>query len=334
MTIRIRLAVLACFLAAGGALALGAGPARADYPEAVRQTLLPGYADFRAATADLAAKAAETCDPAALAAPFNAAWDAWLEVQWLRLGPAEDQGRALAIAFWPDPKGMGAKAQKALIGADPALLAPEAFAQQSVAARGFFSLERLLYPATPLAADTCPLIRATADDLARMAAAIETDWTGSYADVMLTAGAPGNATFLTESEVRQALFTQIATGLEFIKDQRIGRPLGTFDKPRPELAEARASGRSLRNVLVSLQALRAMTETLSPNAPQTLAAFDHAIQLAQALDDPDFSGIADPSGWLKLQILQQAVDATRQKALSELARDLGVDLGFNAADGD
>lgn len=321
-------------LAPLAALALLADPVLADYPQAVKDRLLPGYAVFDAAAAALAAKAAQTCDPAALAEPFNAAWDAWLEVGWLRIGPAEDEGRALAISFWPDPKGLGAKAQKALLAGDRALLAPEAFAEQSVAARGFFGLERLLYPATPPAQDSCPLIRATAADLARMAAEIDAAWMGGYADVLLTAGEPGNTTFLSRPEVRQALFTQIATALETLKDQRVGRPMGTFDKPRPDLAEAKTSGRSARNVLLTLVALRHMTEVLTPDAPQTLAAFDRSILLARSLKDPTFDGAASPGGWLKLQILQQSIDFIRQKALDELARELDVDLGFNAADGD
>lgn len=321
-------------LAPLAALALLVGPAMADYPQAVKDRLLPGYAEFDAAAAALAEKAAQSCDPATLADPFNAAWDAWLTVGWLRLGPVEDQGRALAISFWPDPKGLGAKAQKALLAGDAALLTPEAFAEQSVAARGFFGLERLLYPAEATAQDTCPLIRATAADLARMAAEIDAAWTGGYADVLLTAGEPGNTTYLSRPEVRQALFTQIATALETLKDQRLGRPLGTFDKPRPDLAEARASGRSARNVVLTLVALRHMTEVLTPDAPQTLAAFDRAILLARGLNDPVFAGAASPGGWLKLQILQQSIDFIRQKALDELARELDVDLGFNAADGD
>jgi predicted lipoprotein len=321
-------------LAPLAALALLAGPALADYPELVRDRLLPGYAAFDAAAAALSAKAAETCEPSALAAPFHAAWDAWLTVGWLRLGPVEDHGRALAISFWPDPKGMGAKAQKTLLAGDPALLEPEAFAEQSVAARGFTGLERLLYPADAPAQDTCPLIRATADDLARMAAEIDAAWQDGYAEVLLTAGETGNTTYLSRPEVRQALFTQIATALELLKDQRIGRPMGTFARPRPDLAEARASGRSQRNVVLTLIALRQMTETLTPDAPQTLGAFDRAILLARGLNDPVFAGAGQPGGWLKLQILQQAIDFIRMKALEELARELDVDLGFNAADGD
>lgn len=315
-------------------LVLTAGPARADYPEVVRERILPGYAAFDAAAAALAAQSAETCTAEVLRPAFQAAWDAWIAVSHLRFGPVEDEGRSLAIAFWPDPKALGAKAQKALLAAGPAVLAPESFAEQSVAARGFSGLERLLYPAAPFEADPCPLIRATADDLARMAHEVSAGWTAGFADVMLTAGQPENTVYLSENEARQAVFTQIMTGLEFDKDQRLGRPLGTFDRPRPELAEARASGRSLRHVALSLVALRDMTASLSPGAVRTMAAYDHAIALAEGMDDPVFAGAAEPGSRLKIEILQQAIGAVRDTALAEVAGALGVDLGFNAADGD
>ncbi len=322
-----RLALALCLTAA-------APPAFADFPEAVRDHILPGYAGFAAATAALDAEAQADCSPQGLRPAFQAAWDAWMAVAHLRLGPVEDHGRVLAIAFWPDPKGLGTKAQMALLTGDPAALTPEHFPEQSVAARGLTGLERLLYPAEPLPADPCALIRATTADLARMAGEIDAAWQGGYADVLLTAGEPGNTTFLSRPEVRQALFTQLAAGLEFVEDSRLGRPLGTFDKPRPERAEARASGRSLRNVTLGLQAMKGLVQALTPDAPQTVAAFDHAIALAEAMDDPAFAGVAEPQSRLKVEILAEAVDEIRAVILSELAPELDVGIGFNAADGD
>jgi predicted lipoprotein len=114
----------------------------------------------------------------------------------------------------------------------------------------------------------------------------------------------------------------------------LGRPLGTFDRPRPERAEARLSGRALQNVTVSLAALRDMALALSPDSPKTAAAFDRAITLTVSLDDPGLQGVADPQGWLKVEILQQSVQATRDAALAEIGPALGVGIGFNAADGD
>lgn len=177
-------------------------------------------------------------------------------VQHPRFGPVEADGRAPAILSWPDPKGLGAKAQTAILAGDAAIPDPAAFADQSVAARGLLALERLPFQATPFADDTCPLLRATASDVARIAALVSADWQRSFATRLKTAGDDGNTNFLSTSEERQVLFTQPATALEFLDDQRLGRPLGTFDAPRPDSAEARASGRSLRNVTLAVVAIR------------------------------------------------------------------------------
>jgi hypothetical protein len=303
-----------------------ATPALADTATVVQDHIRPGFTAFANATKALAD--IDSCDPDILRAAFQGAYDSWMPVAHLILGPAEDDGRGLAVLYWPDPKGSGWKAQRALLAASPTA---EEMSQQSVAARGLPALERLLFPTEPLE-DACPLIQATADDLATTAAALAADW-GPYGDLLLSAGQPGNDRFLKPEEATQALFTQLANGLESLADRRIGRPLGTFDKPRPDLAEAHASTRSVRNIALSLAALRDLAAKLSPDSPKTLAAFDHATGLAEDLD-PDIDRIADPQAWLKLEILQQAVRSTRDTVIAELGPALGVELGFNSADGD
>ena len=310
---------------------LVATPAAADTAAVVTDHARPGYAAFDDAAARLGA--VESCDPQDLRPAFQAAYDAWMAVEHLHLGPAEEDGRAMAILFWPDAKGAGAKAQAALLKEDPAALSLEGLAQQSVAARGLAGLERLLYPQAELPGDGCALIQVTIDDLARQAEVLAAGW-GPFGEELLTAGQPGNARFLKPEEATQALFTQLVTGLEFVADRRIGRPLGSFDKPRPDLAEGHASGRAQANITLSLQALRGLAVALSPDSAKTLATFDHAIRLAQGLDDPNLDSIGTPQGWLKLEILQQAVRATRDTAVAELGPALGVELGFNSQDGD
>ena len=315
-------------------LPLLATPALADFPDTVQTHILPGYAAFASAAQTLADTATKDCSPGTLRPAFNAAFDAWMGVEHLRFGPVEDNGVGLSIAFWPDPKGSGAKSQRALMLGDPSNLAPDMFAKQSVAARGLTGMERLLYPKADLPADPCALIRATAVDLAATAQKIDTAWKDSFAQTVLTAGDPGNTTYLTRTEARGAMFTQVVTALEFDLDQRLGRPLGNFDAPHPERAEAVASGRSLTNIRLSLRALKAMVETLTPDVPLTMAAFDRAIKLADALQDPVLAGVAEPGSRLKVEILQQSIEALRDTVVQELGPELDVGVGFNAADGD
>jgi predicted lipoprotein len=311
-----------------------ATPAGADVTEAVNQQALQGYAAFSAATADLALAADGSCDAHALRPAYQAAFDAWMGVSHLRLGPVEEDGRVQAIAFWPDPKGAGKKVLANLMATkDPAVSDPAAFAEVSVAGRGLFALERLLYGDVS-GEYACALTRAVAADLARIAAETEAGWTGGFAGALTTAGVAGNSQYLSPTEARQAMFTQLISGLEFDKNERLGRPLGTFDHPRPERAEAIASERSLRNVQLSLTALRQLSALLVSDAPKTDAAFDRALTLAEGLNDPVLAGVAEPQGWLKVQILQDAIEAVIEAASDEVGTALNVGVGFNAGDGD
>jgi uncharacterized protein len=84
-------------------------PALADVPQAVNDHILPGYAAFSAATGALSEMAQGTCDATSLRPAWNAAFDAWLGIAHINTGPVVTDGRNLAIAFWPDPKGIGTR---------------------------------------------------------------------------------------------------------------------------------------------------------------------------------------------------------------------------------
>ncbi len=311
-----------------------AGPA-----EVVEAHILPGTAAFSQATDALAKSAGADCRAVALRAPWNAAFDAWLGIGHLAFGPIEADGRALGIAFWPDTRGLVQKTVAALIAnQDPAANDPEEFAQVSVAGRGLFAMERLLYD--PALADyaeddyRCGLVRAIATDLARTGAGIDTEWREDHAQRLQTAGAPGNDTYLSADEATQTLYTALLTGLEFTADQRLGRPMGSAERPRPNRAEARRSGRSLRNVTLSLTALQELAQTLSDApTPRTDAAFAEALAAAER-PDPVFADVTTVQGRLRVEALQQRVRAISDAVQQEIGPALGVRAGFNSADGD
>ncbi|MCZ0962370.1 imelysin family protein [Paracoccus benzoatiresistens] len=320
---------------AAALVALMSGPAAADVAEAIDDVITPAYARLADAASSLDAAAQHDCSAPAMQAPFQKVWDAWAYIDFLRIGPVEEDGRALAMAFWPDPKFSGLRTQQALIAGDPGVIAdPSRFAEVSVAARGLAGLERLLYPSQVAGDETafCALRRATAADLDRMTLAIAAEWPAHA--VLLQAPGDANPSYLSRDEARQALFTQVVTGLTSLADTRLGRPLGTFQKPRPERAEAIASGRSLRNITLSLTGMRDLALALHPDAPQTRAAFDRALSLSIDLDDPVLAGVANPQGRLKVEILQQAVEAARAAVEAEIGTALGISTGFNSKDGD
>tara|TARA_R110002049_G_scaffold42071_5_gene125790 strand:- start:1337 stop:2317 length:981 start_codon:yes stop_codon:yes gene_type:complete len=319
-------------------LALAAAPAQADIAEVVEGYILPGYMAFAETTAEFGAIAAESCELPVLRNAWNDSFDAWLAISPIQFGPVELQGRALAIAFWPDERGTGARVLASLrADQDPIIFEPGGAARLSAAARGFFALEYLLFDEafTPTSSYDCALIAALGDDLAQQAAAVLEAWQGGYAETLQTAGAEGNLTFLSAREAQQALFTALLVAVEFNADTRLGRPMGTFERPRPLRAESRRAGRSLRNVALSLEGAAQLARRLTTvETPNTTAAFAHAQALIADLDDPDFAGVATPQGRFKLEALQQAIRSIRDAILLEIGPSLGVVAGFNASDGD
>lgn len=328
----MRLAVVLAFAATLAA------PVQAGVEEALDDHLLPGFAGFAAASANLDSAARADCTAPALAAPFHAAFDAWLAVGDIRLGPSETG--ALSIAFWPDTRGFTQKALTGLIQQEnPIIDDPEAFSTLSIAGRGLFALEMLLFD--PDFADysansyRCGLARALTADLADQAKTLERAWAEDFAPVLLSAGSADNARFLSEDEAVRALYTQILAGLQFTTDSRLARPMGSFERPRPARAEARRSGRSLANVLGATQAAVNLAEALADwSLPETRAALERVREAAEAIEDPAFGDVDDPAARFRLEVLQQRVAAVAAAIASEIGEPLGITAGFNAQDGD
>ncbi|SEO15316.1 hypothetical protein SAMN04490248_10234 [Salinihabitans flavidus] len=316
-----------------------ASPAIAGVDAALEEHVLPEMDRFATATEDLAGVAETDCRAEVLRPAYHDAFDAWLGVSHLRFGPMEEGGRALAIAFWPDNRGMvGRTVARLITDEDPVVQSVRDFAEVSVAGRGLYAMERLLYDPTLAAYGhgdySCALAVAMARDLARLGRGLARDWQ-AHARSMETAGDQGNVTYIGPREAAQALYTALVSGLKFTADQRLGLPLGTFDRPRPNLAEARRSGRSLRNVILSLQALEGLATALADRPiPETTAAFARALEVARALEDPVFAGVTDPTGRLEVEILQQRIEALVAPVTNEIGVPLGVSTGFNATDGD
>lgn len=320
-------------------LALGlAGPARADVDAALDRHILPAFAGFAGAAERLADAAVADCRPRAVAPAYQAAFDAWMAVADLHIGPSETGG--LSIAFWPDARGFTGRVLSQLIAdEDPVAFDPLGYAEMSIAARGVLALEMMVFDPAYSHYDkgsyACALVRAIALDLSRQAVALEVAWRDGFAATLRSAGGAGNATYLTGDEALRALYTQLLSGLEFTADQRLGRPMGSFEQPRPARAEAWRSGRSLRNVLLSVDAAQALAHALSGGAlPQTDAAAARVHAMAERVGDPGLQGVSEPQGRLHVELLQQAVRAMRAAIEAEIGVPLGIAPGFNSQDGD
>lgn len=341
---------------AGGAAALALRPraAAAKLPEPVLREVvalaldtqvLPGHAALVAAMDRLQAAAAACPNPdrAGLEAAYNDAFDAWMGVSHLRFGPAETEGRALAIAFWPDAKGFARRSLDGLIAdQDPAVDDPEKFHEVSVAARGLMALDRLLFDADAADASQgypCRLVAAIGRDLASTSAELARDWAEVHAPDMRVAGTPDARIYLHVEEPVRDLFTALLTGARTTIDSRFGGPLGTFDRPRPQLAEAWRSGRDLRNAGLSVAAFRQLAGCFAPalstaDAATLDAIWARAQEVVDRAPGPLVETVRDPKTRFAVEAAQQAVIDAREKTERLLAPALDLSVSFNALDGD
>ncbi|MGR3713904.1 MAG: imelysin family protein [Shimia sp.] len=309
---------------------------------AMARHVLPSFAQFSQSSRELADVSRNYCQPedAALGAAYHAAFDDWVRVSHLRFGPSETENRAFALAFWPDTRGKTPKALAKLLAAqDPVAEDVDALMQVTIAAQGFYALEFLLFdPQISTQGDAayrCALIQGVTEGIARRAEAIHADWANGYASEMTQPHADGP--YRTSEEATAELLKAISTGLQFAEEARLARPLGTFDRPRPKRAEAWRSERSLRHVVLSLEATRALTAALAGDGTAVAGRLDASFEttLSNAgFDDPIFASVADPIARMQVESLQQYINALREEIVGELTEALGVSIGFNALDGD
>lgn len=287
-------------------------------------------ASLAQAAAELDAAAASSCAPedAALRASYHELFDRWLALSHLQFGPMEQGQLRYEIAFWPDPRSKTAKTLSRLVAkGDAAALEPDRFAKASVAAKGIYALEHLLYDerlqGVGDGAYRCALLRAVASDLQRTTRELAARWRDYAA---------------ADAELVRGYFKSLVFGLEQAVEVRLGAPLGTIERPRPQRAEARRSQRSLRNIAQSLASLQAVAAGLSAADPQLGAELDQWFakareQLAR-IDDPALAGVAEPAKRFRLETLGSTISSIIFLCQSELGPKLGVSAGFNAADGD
>ncbi|MDF3414981.1 imelysin family protein [Sulfitobacter sp. M57] len=313
---------------------LSALPVAADTRQAVFDHIMPRYATFAQSAQSLAEVSAQDCLVKGMLPQYHAAYDAWVSVSHIQFGPVEQRSSAPALSYWPDPKDRTGKAIARLIAEGAAPLAdPDEFKEVSIAAQGFPALERLLTEDQPDPDAACVLRRAIATFIAKTADDLNKDWQSGFgADFAKSE----TQAYQTPEETRRALYTALSTSLAFLHDQRLGRPLGSFDKPRPTRAEARRSERSQRHIILSLSALDDLTRTAFADVttPQLQSAFNEAIARAEALNDPALAGVADPAKRFKVEVLQRAVRDVQEAVAKQIAGALGITAGFNALDGD
>lgn len=330
--------------------------ARASLTEVIR----PGYAALAQETGALKEKVETLCQqPSAPALKeakdaFAAAVAAWSKIEILRFGPVTQDHRYERLFYWPDPKGLGLKqVHDALAKKDEAVTDPAKLAAKSVALQGLPALEDLLYGegAEGLAKDgtasfRCHFAASVAANVASIATEVEQSWgdQAPFAKIFLAPN-PTDPLYHAPKEVTLDLFKAFTSGIELVRDQKLGKPLGaSSEQAKPKLAAFWRSGLSFANAAGNLEGVSALfaqggfAQVVAQESPgvenSVLFDLNHTIEVLRGIDRPMADVVHDASLRAKLEALRVALKSAAQTAGDMIARGAGLAFGFNATDGD
>ncbi|WP_426149863.1 imelysin family protein [Pseudomonas sp. DC3000-4b1] len=342
------------------ALALGAcapqDPQAVTSAALASQVILPTYTQWVEADRQLARSALAFCqgneDLAKARADFLVAQKAWAALQPLLIGPLAEGNRAWSVQFWPDKKNLvGRQVEQLVSSGEP--MDGAALAKASVVVQGLSAYEYILFDSKPELADAarkasyCPLLVAIGERQKVLAEEILDGWKRNDGMLAQLSKFP-NQRYADAHEAIADLLRAQVTALDSLK-KKLGAPMGRQSKgvPQPFQAEAWRSQASLKSLQASLEAARTvwngvdgkglrnlLSKDQQPLAEKIDAAYSAA---AKALANNDRSLtelLADPAGQPVLNQIYDSLNTVHRLHEGELARALGVQLGFNANDGD
>lgn len=329
--------------------------------DALTKVIRPGYDAFAAKAALLRERTDSLCarpSKAALEATktaFAETVESWSRVEILRFGPVNHDHRYERVFFWPDPKGIGLRQMRqALAEKDESVLLPETLVQKSVALQGLPALEYLLYGDDAMALTKgereigfrCGFAASIAANVADIARALAEDWRDGAKDskIFLSPG-PNDPLYHAPKDVTLELFKAFTGGMELVRDQKLGKPLGaSAEKARPRLAAFWRSGLAFPNMVGNLEGVRTLfaegglagiVASESPGVEDSvLFDLNHAIDVLGAMGQPIAEAVRDPAARDKLEALRVALRGARDTAARLIASGADLSLGFNAMDGD
>jgi predicted lipoprotein len=318
--------------------------------------LLPAYSHWLSSNQQLASSSQSFCagssDLAAMRQTWLNAQSAWSALQPMLVGPLSEGNRAWQIQFWPDKKNLVARQVESLLQANPAPT-PADLDQASVVVQGLSASEYLLFDAAidlsqaTQKARYCPLLIAIGAHQQALASDILSQWQSSDGMLAQLQSFPNTRYADSKEAITDVLRTQV-TGLEGMK-KKLGTPLGRQSKgqPQPFQAEAWRSNASLGNLSATLNGAEQLWLGSHTDGLRNLLGSQH-LELAQRIDNayqdsrkqlaaqqqPLSQLLSTEAGRAQLNALYDSLNTLHRLHETELAKALGIQLGFNANDGD
>ena len=352
------LLIAAAVLCVGGTTARAEADHAAITKASLTQVIRPGYAALAGAAGALQGKVETLCQQQSTAtlkeakAAFASTVAAWSKVEIIRFGPAIQDHRFERLFFWPDPKGLGLRQiQEALTKHDATVTNPDQLAGKSVALQGLPALEYLLYGEdgdlrTEDRAFRCSFGLAVATNIDRIAKQVVEGWDeGSAFEKVFLNPAADDSYYHAPKEVTLDLFKTFSTGIELVRDQKLGKPLGASPaEAKPKLAAFWRSGLTFDNAAGNLEGVEAIfaqggfaqvVDSDSPGVENSiLFDIDHAITVLRGIDQPTAEVVKNEDLRAKIEALRVGLKSAAQTAGDIISRAAGLAFGFNAMDGD
>ncbi|MGC1333442.1 imelysin family protein [Pseudomonas sp.] len=320
------------------------------------QIILPTYSRWVEADRQLAISALAYCQGQATLdtarADFLHAQRAWAALQPLLIGPLAEGNRSWQVQFWPDRKNLVGRQVDQLV-ANPTPVDAATLAKSSVVVQGLSAYEYILFDARLDLADAgqkaryCPLLVAIGEHQKTLAEAILGQWNSEEGMLWQMSHFPNPRYADAHEAIADVLRAQV-TALDTLK-KKLGTPMGRQNKGivQPMQAEAWRSQDALHSLQASLTAAQAVwagvddqgLRGLLGNDQQALAErIDAAYAAAQKTLDGNSRPLAEqlttPEGRHSLEVLYDQLNSLHRLHEGELAKALGIPLGFNANDGD
>lgn len=286
---------------------------------------------------------------------FRATALAFGSVSFFRFGPWVEGNRLERFAFWPDRKGIGVRqVRRALKAKKRDLLQAEKFKKRSVALQGLTALEYLVF-IRGMEMDEggsgsqdfiCEYAMAITANLHTIAKDVLATWRGpyGYGQLLLTPGAD-NPAYQTAAESAKEVVKSVILALLVIRDQMLKPIVGTsVESAKPKRAFLRRSGLSISFIAAQFTSLKKFVKTLRlasyvddglPWIKKSLTFdFDKGVETAQQIKLPIIEAVGDEQDRKKLLFLTFSANKLHQLIAKSIVPQMGLELGFNALDGD
>lgn len=329
------------------ALAACSNPRQEVAAQLANQVLLPAHQQWHASnTALLDSSRAWCADEQGLKGlkhAFHGAQTAWSRLQPLMVGPLAEGNRSWQVQFWPDKRNMVARQTEALLEEFPEL-DQQQLDGASVVVQGLTAFEYVLFDDQVAIADNreryCPLLVGIARHQQRLSSEVLDLWQqpGGMLEQLTTFP---NDRYANADEALGGILRVQVTGVDTLK-KKLGTPMGRLNNgvPQPYQAEAWRSRHSTENLLASLDGAQAVWERVRSlvGDAQLVGDIDAAYKSVRdklaVLPAPLMAMVQDKANQPQLQSLYADLDGLENLQQTDLARHLGIQIGFNANDGD